>query len=113
MSAGKPTRLECIGDAAVGTISAFLYPSDPEIRLAAVEASALAGVDYIEAVAAVMESKPDATPDAARWAVAVGVIRALAGAISDGDAPRVGINAIGQEIGGLGYPIEPDTEEGV
>lgn len=102
------TALEFAVDAAVGALSAYCYPSDTEVRGAAVQAAALVGVDYLDAVASVMEST-EASADMARWHVAASFITAVATLVTTGTAqPRRDITATGLKANALGLA---DTED--
>lgn len=91
-------------DAAVGTLSAYTYPSDTELRGAAISACSLVGVDYLEAVACTMEST-QCDPDRARWIVAASFIKAAATLIETGTVqPRTGVLGSGQPANALGMP---------
>lgn len=101
------TALEFAVDAAVGALSAYCYPSDTEVRGAAIQAAALAGVDYLDAVARTMEST-NCSADSARWMVASSFITAVATIVAaDTSRPRQGFTATGLRANAMGLA---DTE---
>lgn len=103
------TALEFAVDAAVGALSAYCYPSDTEVRGAAVQAAALVGIDYLDAVAGVMEST-NGSADAARWTVAASFLSAVAQLVTTGTAqPRQGFTATGLPANALGLAEEGDA----
>jgi hypothetical protein len=76
------TPLEAAVDAAVCTLMAWAYPSDDELRMAAVSACGLCGVDYIDRVAQLTEhlDRDNYNPDhahTARWLVAQAALAGL------------------------------------
>lgn len=110
------TELERQGDAFIATFSAYLYPSDVEVRFAAMEACNLVGVDYIETVAHIVETaqaaRPDVNihPDAARYAAAMHFLDNVATLRSQGHKPREGISANGSPTDPLGRDAAPATD---
>lgn len=100
------TPLEREVDAFVATIAAWCYPADVEQRLIAINAGALAGIDYLESIAQTMEST-GCSADTARYVVAVTFMARIADLRAKGAAPRPGILVNGKRADGLGR--DPDS----
>lgn len=101
------TDLERAIDAYVACLAAYAYPSDAELRLVAVQACGVLGVDYIEAVAASMARLP---ADEARFAVAASWYATLLKLRARGDAPRPGVAADGFPTDTLGVSTRPQED---
>ncbi len=102
------TDLERVIDAYVATLAAYAYPSDAELRLVAVQACGVLGVDYIEKVAELMVSRLPA--DEARFAVAANWYATLLRLRARGDAPRFGVAADGFPTDTLGVSTRPQED---
>lgn len=100
------TPLEMQVDAAIATLGAWCYPSDHDIRGAAVKACQLVGVDYIPSIAMVMEGT-GADAHTARRKVAAGFLANVGALAEKGAEPRQGVLGGGGRI----IDLDADTEE--
>lgn len=101
------TGLERVIDAYVSCLAAYAYPSDAELRLVAVQACGVLGVDYIEAVAQAMVKR---SADEARFAVATSWYATLLKLRARGDVPRFGGDADGFPTDTLGVSTRPQED---
>lgn len=103
------TELERTVDAAIAALGAWCYPSDLEVRAAAVLASNIAGFDYVAMLAATLESQPELSVDTARRLVALAWLDRVLGLVAKGAEPRPGILSTGKHADALGR--DPDAGE--
>lgn len=107
MSAPTRTQLEAAVDAAVATMAAWCYPSDVEVRHVAALACSAVGVDYIAAIALVLDSNAKISADDARYVVAQGFLTAVHDMRAAGAKPREHTLVNGREADALGRDPEP------
>ncbi len=104
MSTDTPTAtpLELAADAAAYALLAFAYPSDIQVREAAMRTCQLVGIDYVEAVASTMDLHPQVSTAGARRHLAMHLIDGVNALASKGAEPRPGILASGKPADALG-----------
>lgn len=100
---GGATELERQGDAFVACFAAWLYPGDPELRQAAAQGAGLAGTNYIESIAAIMEGTA-ADANQARRLVAGGFLERVNALVDKGEQPRPNALAGGDGFDAIGGP---------
>lgn len=105
------TQLECMVDAAVASMSAWVYPSDLEIRNVAEYACDVVGINYVESLAAMVEaSDKDDAPMRARWGVVTACMDGIAQLAAQGARPREGFACTGQPVNLLGVVPKPEED---
>ncbi len=111
-TAPTATPLELAADAAAYALLAFTYPSDIQVREAAMRCCQLVGVDYVEAVASTMDLHPQVSTAGARRHLAMRLIDGVNALASKGAEPRPGILASGRRADALGRdPRDSDTPD--